>query len=84
MPNRHSHADSAPACSPAVSGADDTQVYRTTDTPAAHPAQAASSLATRKLGAPFLYVAFMIDEFLWMPQDCPVVNLCQPWQVPTA
>ena len=67
-----------------VSCADYTQVYRMADTPAARHAQAASAIAAKKLSAPDLYAPFTIDEFLAMPQDYGVVNLCLRWPVPSA
>lgn len=67
-----------------VSCADYTQIYRMTDAPAARRAQAASSIAAKKLSTPDLYAPFTFDEFLSMPQDYSVVNLCLPWPVPSA
>lgn len=66
-----------------VSCADYMQIYRMADTLAARRAKAASNIAAKKLSTPELYTPFTIDEFLSMPRDHSVVNLCLPWPVPS-
>lgn len=67
----------------AVSCADYTQIYRMTDPPAQRAQQAAAAIAAKKIEQPEVYAPFSIDEFLSMPQDYSVVQLCQPWPVPS-
>jgi pimeloyl-ACP methyl ester carboxylesterase len=66
----------------AVSCADYTQIYRMTDPPAQRAQQAAAAIAAKQVDQPEVYAPFSIEEFLSMPQDYSVLNLCQPWPVP--
>jgi pimeloyl-ACP methyl ester carboxylesterase len=65
----------------AISCADYTQIYRMTDPVAQRAQQAAAAIAAKKIDQPEVYAPFSIDEFLSMPQDYSVLNLCQPWPV---
>jgi pimeloyl-ACP methyl ester carboxylesterase len=68
----------------AVSCADYPQIYRMTDLPEARHQQASTAIAVKKAREPTVYAPFTIEEFLSMPQDYSVLNLCLPWQVPSA
>lgn len=68
----------------AVSCADYPQIYRMTDAPALRRQQAAEAIAAQQQHRPDVFAPFSIDEFLAMPQDYSVVNLCTPWPVPSA
>ena len=68
----------------AVSCADYPQIYRMTDPVEWRMQQSAAAIAARQATAPDVYAPFTIDEFLTLPQDYSVLNLCLPWPVPAA
>jgi pimeloyl-ACP methyl ester carboxylesterase len=65
----------------AVSCADYTQIYRMTDPPLARRHAAGAAIAAKQQTDPNVFAPFTIAEFLAMPQDYSVVNLCIPWPV---
>ncbi|MFY9511625.1 MAG: alpha/beta fold hydrolase, partial [Rubrivivax sp.] len=68
----------------AVSCADYPQIFRMGDPPAVRQQQAAAAIAAKQASEPAVFAPFTIDEFLAMPQDYSVLNLCLPWPVPAA
>lgn len=65
----------------AVSCADYTQIYRMTDPPLVRRRTAEAATAAKQQTDPNVFAPFTIAEFLAMPQDYSVVNLCIPWPV---
>jgi pimeloyl-ACP methyl ester carboxylesterase len=67
-----------------VSCADYTQIYSMTAPLGMRLAQDQSAIAMKQAQDPGVFAPFTIDEFLAMPLDYSVVNLCLRWPVPSA
>jgi len=68
----------------AVSCADYPQIYRISDPPLLRRQQARAAIAAKQIDEPGVFAPFTIAEFLSLPQDYGVVELCIPWPVPGA
>lgn len=68
----------------AVSCADYPQIFEMAATPAQRRRQADAAIAAKQASAPAVFAPFSIAEFLSLPQDYSVLELCIPWPVPSA
>lgn len=68
----------------AVSCSDYPQVYDMTQPVPVRVQAARAAIAAKKLDDPNVYAPFTIDEYLAVPQDYSVVNLCLTWPAPSA
>ena len=67
----------------AVSCGDYPQIYSMTAPLAARARQGHAVIARKKSADPDVFAPFTIDEFLSMPLDYSVVNLCLRWPIPS-
>jgi pimeloyl-ACP methyl ester carboxylesterase len=67
----------------AVSCTDYPQTYPMTSPLPVRAAQGAAAIAQEQAQDPTVFAPFTIDEFLQMPLDYSVVNLCLGWPVPS-
>jgi len=68
----------------AVSCADYPQIFSMAAAPALRRRQADAAIAAKQAGDPGVFAPFSIAEFLALPQDYSVLELCLPWPVPSA
>lgn len=68
----------------AVSCADYPQLFDMAASPAQRRRQADAAIADKQATAPGVFAPFSIAEFLSLPQDYSVLELCLPWPVPPA
>jgi pimeloyl-ACP methyl ester carboxylesterase len=66
-----------------VSCSDYPQIYSMTAPLDSRLAQDQAAIAQEKVQVPGVYAPFTIDEFLAMPLDYSVVNLCLRWPIPS-
>ncbi|MBS0448864.1 MAG: alpha/beta hydrolase [Proteobacteria bacterium] len=66
----------------AVSCSDYPQVYDMHEPPARRWRSAQAAVAAKKQAEPMVYAPFSIDEYLAVPQDYSVVDLCVAWPAP--